>query len=301
MSSPEARGLPPPCAEGSASVLPRHIVPTAFLLAILPAPLAAQAGEQAEGSARLVGMVVDRETGAPVEDVLVSLHFQDDSIEARLPDPALTNRRGRFVFGGLLAARYEIRMDRIGYRTLVDSVAPGKDVELRVEVQLVPQALSLEPLFVIASSRSRYLRDAGFYGRRDQGLGRFVTREDIEAKMPMEVSDLLRTMPGVRVTPPATFGRVASVLLRGGCEPEVYLDGTKTIKPFPIDQVLSPDDVEAVEVYQGSEVPARFASSGCGVVVIWTREPKAEGGKPFSWRRMAVALGFLLSAFFLTR
>jgi hypothetical protein len=59
----------------------------------------------------------------------------------------------------------------------------------------------------------------------------------------------------------------------------LWIDGLQR-DPEVLDD-LEAEDVEAVEVYNGSEVPPRFvplarASSGstCGAVVLWLRAPK---------------------------
>lgn len=62
--------------------------------------------------------------------------------------------------------------------------------------------------------------------------------------------------------------------MRGSCLPEVYLDGVPAPGARQIDQLITPMDIEAVEIYRSpSEVPARFttAASQCGVILIWSR------------------------------
>ncbi len=64
---------------------------------------------------------------------------------------------------------------------------------------------------------------------------------------------------------------------RFGCFPRLYLDGLPMScdeEPFMIDNLLTPDHIEAVEVYaNGSQAPAQYGGFGssCGVVLIWTR------------------------------
>ncbi len=94
---------------------------------------------------------------------------------------------------------------------------------------------------------------------------------------------MLRMVPGWRVIPHERGGRYYTVRTKGfgenwGCVPILYLDG---IKLGPIDDVTSlgvdilvfPSQLEAVELYRTSQVPAEFAGkdAGCGVVAAWTR------------------------------
>ena len=68
-------------------------------------------------------------------------------------------------------------------------------------------------------------------------------------------------------TPPHGY----TLLLRGQCRPGIWLDGMKVSNVDSIDQLLSPHDVEAVEVYHGWELPVEFGVDPCGGVLIWTR------------------------------
>jgi len=67
------------------------------------------------------------------------------------------------------------------------------------------------------------------------------------------------------------------------CQPRVYLDGTPLMlsKEITINEVIAPDQVEAVEFYRGpSETPDRFAygDTSCGVIVIWSRSGGSRDG-----------------------
>ncbi|MEO8448775.1 MAG: TonB-dependent receptor plug domain-containing protein, partial [Gemmatimonadota bacterium] len=71
-----------------------------------------------------------------------------------------------------------------------------------------------------------------FYRRRLWGRGTFFTRDDIEAKQPMETIDLLRGVPGVRVaTLAAGVADQASMAFARCSGPDskvsVWLDGNK--------------------------------------------------------------------------
>ena len=73
-----------------------------------------------------------------------------------------------------------------------------------------------------------------------------------------------------------------------GCLPAVFIDGVNTAANLGVDFSLSPEQVEAVEVYRGSEVPPQYSLNTCGSILIWTREPSAETGTRSFWQRMAV-------------
>jgi hypothetical protein len=85
---------------------------------------------------------------------------------------------------------------------------------------------------------------------------------------------VLRSM-GIRTqTHPGISGQY--ILGTPSCMVKVYLDGVQVRDLFdlPIDNLISPSLVHAVEVYRrASELPAEFGGSDarCGVAAIWTR------------------------------
>jgi hypothetical protein len=64
-----------------------------------------------------------------------------------------------------------------------------------------------------------------------------------------------------------------------GCEPDLYIDGQLFRERIPRDateqkvtgwDVIAPEQIEGVEVYNGANAPLQYQSN-CGVVLIWTR------------------------------
>lgn len=284
------------------AVLCRFTVAAALLMAGLPGALAGQSGGERDRGAPpgILGVVVDRETRRPLENVAVTLRPLGDGAEA--PGPVLTAANGRFAFGAVADGRYRIAMSRIGYQTLADSLVYETALGLRIDAELVQEAVELDPLLVVAEARSRNLESRGFYQRMRRGMGRFVTRAEIQGRNALQVSDVLRTIAGVHMTSGGSFRTDGVVLLRGGCVADVYVDGVRTIPPFPVDAMLQPDDLDGVELYRGAEMPAEFGTTSCGAVMLWTHVPNpGTRGAPFSWRRVLAVLGFVAGAFLLTR
>ena len=98
------------------------------------------------------------------------------------------------------------------------------------------------------------------------------------------MSDMFRMLPGVAVG--SSRGMIRNQLrFRGkSCAPLTWLDGTPLgAGEFDID-LITPFSVAAVEVYTGSIVPPKFATalgpSGCGVVVIWSKEGERRVRRP---------------------
>jgi hypothetical protein len=279
---------------------------TVGVLALVPVALAAQVGEEGRGGSDepgVVGQVVDGETRQPLEGVTVRLRWEIDTLARRVETwGATTDARGRFTFRGLPDGRYRLELARAGYGTLVDTVSFRASLGLRVEAELVPEAVEMEPLLAVVEARSRRLEASGFYQRRDRGFGQFVARDEIEDRDPARVTDLLATMRGIWLGPTAGPGDGRSLSMRGGCVPEIFLDGIRTMRPFSLDASLHPDDVAGIEVYHSSELPVQYRVSGCGAVVVWTHVPNAdESGDPWSWGRILPFVGVVGAAFLLIR
>lgn len=252
-------------------ILPACLV--AGLAGVRPPPAAAQ--EPGAPSGVVEGTVASAETGLPVAGA---------EILARGASGAVTDSTGRFRLGDLApgTTRFDLRLPGLPARTLQLEVEPGAvtRVELRVATRLVPVP-SLEVEVGRASVVSGKM--AGFYSRRARGIGAFLDRDDILLRQPREVSDLLRSVPGITVDRgPGSTGdprvdRSAALSAHRRCRMSYFVDGLR-IPPenaFRLDE-LSPRDLQAVEVYRGiSEVPAVFVRTGeeCGVVAVWTRDP----------------------------
>jgi len=238
------------------------------------------------------GTVVDHATGEPLDGAAVALASGPGGTPG--VGTRVTNRNGRFLFQGVPAGTYRLTVNLLGYTTLWETISVSGQTNLQVILTLSVEPIELDPIHVLAR---RQLRGpmAEFERRRRRGLGTHFTREEIEARSPYAITDLLRTVPGVRVTPVGQFGEQI-VRLRGNCRPLVIVDGIRTSIDRDIDHILPPSDVEAVEVYKGAELPARLGNNPCGAIVFWTRVPEATGGHGLSWRRVGIATAFVLLA-----
>ncbi|HEV7994290.1 MAG TPA: TonB-dependent receptor plug domain-containing protein [Gemmatimonadaceae bacterium] len=116
---------------------------------------------------------------------------------------------------------------------------------------------------------------ADFWARKAKGFGRFITRDDIEARGGMHFVDLMRAAPGVTIQ--NVRGRQEVRFSRNGmrdCPPQYWVDGIP-IERGSADEFY-PDNVEAVELYSGpATTPPRFSTRtmSCGTIVVWTRLP----------------------------
>jgi len=192
----------------------------------------------------------------------------------------LTNNQGRFRLGGLEPGPVVLELTRIGYapRIVTINVEGGRTVE--VYATMASQPIELDPVEVTVSSR--YLERSGFYRRAESAAGERFTHRDIERMNPTSVGDILRRVPGVQVVS-SQIGNYSEVLSSrrdgsGRCRLMPYYNGTPTVS-FEL-ELMPPEEIEALEVYQGASVPIEYMDQRqlfgprCGVILIWTRDPQ---------------------------
>lgn len=162
------------------------------------------------------------------------------------------------------------------------SMQAGQSQLLLAALQSPP--LQPDPLVVV--QRRPAMSDprlAEFNQRRRTGGGFYIDRAEIARRNPRSLTDLLRSVPGLRVIArgggytytsthfrrfPSTGGDVGNA-----CDMMLYVDG----QPFPVetgsaDSRLPINEIGAIEVYvTAGSVPRRYAgpTSACGVILVW--------------------------------
>jgi hypothetical protein len=240
----------------------------ATCLTLLAASMALGAGvsDAQESRGRTLAGIVTDTARNPIAAVEIGL--LDGRVIART---LRTRDDGRFELADLPPGKTSILVRRIGYqpRTYTVQIRAGA-TRAFLPVVLEAMPTELEKVIVmarIAESRGR-LRE--FYERKSRsGWGSFIDREQIERRNPVRMSDMLRTMPGVRVF---TTRNGRNLVRLRGCAPTLWLDGM-ALRGTEVDDVVFPRDVAGVEVYRGSAgTPVQFMDmNGCGAIVVWTR------------------------------
>lgn len=237
----------------------------------LAMPLAAAAQEGRAGV-----RIVAREdgTGVPVTGAQV--------VVSGVGTVALSDSSGVARAGVVPPGIRLVKVMRVGY--LPESFAvefrPGETVEAEVDLQRAP--LELEGLTVTERMPSRTLRDAGFYDRRRMGFGKFVGREEIDARRDGKLSSLMMNLPGVNVVycPFPRCLQPGYILIAGGtrlsassnCRMVLYVDGVR-VPNEDIDRIRV-QNLDGVEVYTRlGGIPVQFAGTdaSCGVALLWSR------------------------------
>jgi hypothetical protein len=186
-----------------------------------------------------------------------------------------TDDAGEFRLKNVPAGDLQVRVRRLGFRpdTSIINVLAGQTVPFMISLAALPVMLS--PVTILGKHYSGRL--ASFYQRRDRGLGHYYTREEIEKRNPANTTDLLRTVPGIRLQP-LGFGRQTLRFRGARCPPLVWIDGSPLgAGEFDIDNVPA-RSIEAMEIYTGiAALPSEFTAgptttTSCGTIVIWSRQ-----------------------------
>ena len=211
-------------------------------------------------------------TDKPVASAVVELR-DGSNVRAQ----ARTLDDGSFTLPVPGVGTYRVAAARVGYESLLSGALVIQRLDsLDLLFRMTSLAVQLDPVEA-TTSRYRSARLAGFYERSTKRRqGHFLTRDVIEQARSSRTSDLLRRIPGLSFR--ATRRGGYAIRARGGCEPQVYIDGMD-VSMFgnvtSVDDLVRPEDLEGVEVYGSSSIPVEFIrnhpGNECGAVMLWTR------------------------------
>jgi hypothetical protein len=232
------------------------------LVAALQLAIAGAASAQSRSSG-IIGRIFDEHTKEAMTQGLIFL----DSVRHDVP----ISTQGRFVLISVKPGPHRVEIRAVGYRPHVLEIALADGQVLERQFPMFFTGDKLPDLTVEARNSKLLPRFNDFERRRQQGLGFYITREDIKAKGYMNMGDALRTVQGVRVDCGVVECSVHMVRSTAGCFPTYYVDG-HLARSFAESTPIT--DVQGIEVYRGAaEMPGEFSGSGamCGVIAIWTR------------------------------
>ena len=234
------------------TAVPRHLGSRQIPLLACCVGLFAVAGARPSGAQTgvLRGVVVDSADGALIENA--------DILAASIKQVARTNAKGQFTLSKVPKGELEITIRRLGYKPQEETVVLSGGEHDSVKVVLVAQPAVLEAVAVDASERHRRQGIEDFYVRRTQGIGTYITRQQLDELRGGQAAEALRTVPGIQ-------------LFR-------TRNGDQTVPNMELDQIPA-NDIEGIELYRGaSTTPAQFwqgstQNTFCGTIVVWSRLP----------------------------
>ncbi len=223
------------------------------------------------GTAVVLGRLVD-ENQKPVAHADIEL--------ANSHLKTTTSDSGTFALRDLPAGSQTIQIRKVGFAAMDTSLMLSSKTPVQFEMRLHAAAATLATVNV--NARRAALERVGFEKRRKIGLGHFLTADDMQNRGSMYFSDAMRTVQGLTVRP-SRNGRQVIVPSRGSsiggrsCVSYVIDHMPFLDRPLgSIDDIVRPDNVIGVEVYQPSEAPSDVViSPNCVAVVIWTKATSA--------------------------
>ena len=218
------------------------------------------------GNARITGRVLNK-YGQPISGARVNVQGSASA--------TLTRSNGDFTLDSLPAGTQTLEVRQLGFAPQEVAVELSAAQPQSVTVKMTDYVPVLETMRVTAQ-RERGLSDVGFADRKRSGQGYYLDAEQIAQRKTLQFSDMLRTVPGVRVQPGGNGTNVitSSRDPMGGCV-MFWVDGSPWQQQFPgdLDTFVRPEEIAAIEVYNGVTTPAQFTSAGqssCTTIVIWT-------------------------------
>ncbi len=186
----------------------------------------------------------------------------------------MTDEKGEFTMRNLPSGSRVLLARHLGYGAETAPVDLSSHKEPRVTITLPKFVAVMDPVLVTAR-RVAALDKVGFNDRHKSGLGYYIGPDRIERMHATDVTDILRTVPGLRVNYGPNGETVSSSRGFGGSCVQYYLDDMQftEMEPGDINHFVTGREVVAVEVYQGPSVPPQFTrgGGGCTTIVLWTR------------------------------
>lgn len=259
-------------------------------LTLLVLLLALQTGLASPAPAQTVlrGQVLEDTTARPIPSARVFLINR----YGKTIGYALTDSLGRFEFRVGAAERLRLEAQALGYESAVTPVLwMVEDHQYAaVELRLARHAVLLAPVEIVALSPppkvGPVLENMEF--RRTHGFGLWISRQEIEARNPARLSDMLEEIAGLSAerrgggaggNRALRMGRSLAGPGGGDCPVQIFLDGRLATRQarggdVTVDELATPADVAAIEVFRGlASIPPEFLTpqSRCGVIAIWTK------------------------------
>lgn len=243
-----------------------------------PTPQAAPppAPQTAPRPAVIVGRVLDA-ADRPLGGATVAL--EGFEVEVR------TGADGRFAFDVDFVPDEVVAFRHVGYAPARTAVHLARGDTLRLVARLARVGV-LDTVRTVAAAPTTSARLTEFETRRARGRGVFVTRAEIERRVPASATDLLRWTGAVRIVD--SLGVLLPASVRGGrwnaqrrqfdpnCIMRMAVDGVLMPQLFSLHELPAPAEIAGVEIYKGGatipvELSGARADNYCGLIVVWTR------------------------------
>jgi len=257
---------------------------TRALGALTASILIAAPGIAAQGGT-ITGLVTNAQSGQPLEASQVFI--------ADLDIGGLSQQNGRFLLQNVPSGTHDLRVERIGFRTVTQQVTVGGGQTVVQNFAMAEEALALDEIIVTGT--------AG--GTQRRAIGNVVERIDASAITELapvtSMEQMLETrIPGLQMQSSGGTigGGSAQIRIRGSAsvglsnDPLVYIDGVR----MNIERSegrrqtssrlndINPEDIESIEVIKGPAAATLYGTEASnGVIQIITKRG-AQGDVEFN-------------------
>ena len=244
------------------------------------------------GTATLRGVVRGADA-KPLRDATVSVMGAARSVR--------TDGTGTFRLNHIPAGTRTIEARSVGFLPTTVSIDFATNAVRDTVLLMRRLAQNLKSVAVQAKAQpSSLMERSGFNERRAQGLGAFITEEDLSRHSYSDLISVLQGVRGVHVERGAVSGSESGIAqpmpyLKGvvdvvgtatagnsaqNCIPNFFVDGspwkvTRYTDFSDLSGIVLPEVIRGIEVYANpGTIPAQYdmmSSTGCGSIVIWTR------------------------------
>lgn len=254
--------------------------------------------------ATFIGRVLTDSSRQPLRDA-----------EVLLPEiglKAMTNQRGEFRINDILPGTHAVQVRKLGY-AFIDARVDFQSGELTDRTMVLERITVLDSVTVRGAAADESMRV--FEEHRKIGLGKFLTRADLEKHHNRRVGEIVAQFPAAHLVNGAQGqgwllgnrrgvksawgkdcdprqedlhnGTVSKPPCPSACYPRVYLDGVNiSYAEVPNLNRYTAQELEAIEFYAGgAQLPAEYntLNSVCGVLVLHRRRfDNKEKPPPFS-------------------
>jgi len=277
------------------------------------APLGVTSQQTDQDKAGLRGIVIGAQSALPLEGATVTL----DPAPAGIVSPgepgvpgflssarrASTRKDGRYRFDGLPIGRYQLRVVRIGYRSVTIDVHYDGPADPRASIGLEVQPVELDPIAVVSrrpdamplrgeletieSESGRLQLERIRQNRYLEGDARILWGSDIVDAVTLAATDILRalhTLPGVT----ADDDWSVEPWTRGSRwdETRIYFDGLPLLDPVQVGGAftsVNPDAIGSVTFHPGVRSAGAGAASAAIVDMRSRRQPARRSSR--CWAR----------------
>lgn len=191
----------------------------------------------------------------------------------------LTNEKGEFTLRNLPSGSQVLLARHLGWGANAVPVDLSSREPKQVTIKLAKYIAVIEPV-VVTARRQVGLDKVGFTMRKKSGAGYYLDPDQIQRMHPTVLTDILRQVPGLRVSytnegEVVSSSRGVSSLAASGCV-RYFVDGMEwqSAQPGDINQFVNGNEIVGAEIYQGTTAPAQYSRGmgDCTTIVLWTKQ-----------------------------